>query len=179
MISSPAKAWEDISIHWDDQKVIADFVYPMIGFCGIAWFAGSICRRGWSTPMAFQNSMIDCCGVAVALFGGYFLAAYLINRYLLSWFKMPSNALKVYAFTGYAMTAVFIVNIICGIWPSLQTAGIIIQLYTFFIVYTGAVSMMKVEPSQRLLFSIVMTVVIVLCPTLIELIYQSLITIFN
>lgn len=179
LISSPAKAWEDISVHWDSQKVIADFVYPMMGFCGIAWFAGSIYRRGWSTPLAFQNAMLDCCGVAVALFGGFFLAAYLINRYLMRWFNMQPDIQRVSVFTGYSFTVIFLINIVTGIVPSLQTAGLIVQLYTFVTVYAGVIPMLKVEVPQRLLFTLGSTIVIIACPTIIQLIYQNLVTILN
>ncbi len=178
LISSPAKAWEDISVNQDRQKVIEEFVYPMIGICGIVWFAASIIRLGWSTPMAFQQAMIDCCGVAVALFGGYFLSIYLLSRYVYRWFNIQVAYQNLPVFIGYAMTVTFFADIISGIYPPLQMATLIIQLYTVYIIYMGAIPMMKVEASQRMSFTI-SSIVIIVCPTLIEIIYQNLITILN
>lgn len=179
LISSPAKAWEDISVNQDRQKVIEEFVYPMIGICGIVWFAASICRLGWSTPMAFQKAMIDCCGVAVGLFGGFFLSIYLLSRYVYRWFNLQVAYQNLPVFIGYAMTVTFFANIISGIYPPLQAATLILQLYSVYIIYMGAMPMMKVEASQRMSFTISSSIVILVCPTLIEIIYQNLITILN
>ena len=80
LISSPAKAWEEISMEEDRRKVYMAFVYPMIGLCGLSVFIGSLLTNGWGGPQSFQIAMTNCCAVAVALFGGYFLAAYAINE---------------------------------------------------------------------------------------------------
>jgi Protein of unknown function (DUF1282). len=179
LISSPAKAWEDISVNQDSQKVIVDYVYPMIGFCGIAWLIGSIYRRGWNTPLSFQLSMVDCCGIAIALFGGFFLAAYIVNKYLLRQFRIERSPQQVLVFIGYSMTMVFIADMITGILPSMQPIGIMIQLYTLYIVYVGSTPMMKVEASFKMPFTIAFSIIIIGCPMLIEFIYQNLVTIFN
>ena len=72
LISSPAKAWEEISMEEDRRKVFMAFVYPMIGLCGLSVFIGSLLTNGWGGPQSFQIAMTNCCAVAVALFGGYF-----------------------------------------------------------------------------------------------------------
>ena len=41
LISSPARAWEEISLE-DRRKVFTAFVYPMIGLCGLSVFIGSL-----------------------------------------------------------------------------------------------------------------------------------------
>ena len=79
LISSPAKAWEEICVE-DRQKVYTSFVYPMIGLCSLAVFLGSLFTYGWGGPQSFQLAMTLCCSVAVAQFSGYFLSAYIINE---------------------------------------------------------------------------------------------------
>lgn len=71
LISSPARAWEEISLE-DRRKVFTAFVYPMIGLCGLSVFIGSLVAKGWGGPQSFQYAMTQCCEVAVSLFGGYF-----------------------------------------------------------------------------------------------------------
>ena len=80
LISSPAKAWEEISMEEDRRKVFMAFVYPMIGLCGLSVFIGSLLTNGWGGPQSFQIAMTNCCAVAVALFGWLLLAAYAINE---------------------------------------------------------------------------------------------------
>ena len=72
LISSPAKAWEEIRLEEDRRKVFTAFVYPMIGLCGLSVFIGSLLAKGWGGPESFQYAMTQCCAVAVSLFGGYF-----------------------------------------------------------------------------------------------------------
>ena len=54
LISSPAKAWEEISMEEDRRKVYIAFVYPMIGLCGLSVFVGSLLTNGWGGPQSFQ-----------------------------------------------------------------------------------------------------------------------------
>ena len=46
-----------------------------------------------ATIASVQIAMTNCCDVAVALFGGYFLAAYAINEMGTRMFGMHSNCL--------------------------------------------------------------------------------------
>ncbi len=47
--------------------------------------------KGWGGPQSFQYAMTQCCAVAVSLFGGYFLAAYLINGLRVRMFAMDND----------------------------------------------------------------------------------------
>lgn len=179
LISSPAKAWEDISLQWDSQKAIIDFVYPMIGLSGLSVLIGSLIRRGWNTPKSFQLAMIDCCGVAIALFGGFFLISYLMNRYLAQWFNLPNNMSRAQLFTGYAMTVVFVIEIILGLFPDLQIVCYILSLYVFYMVYIGSPIVMNVELSQRLGFTVSTSLLVIVCPWLIQLVFNKLAFLLN
>ena len=93
LISSPAKAWEEIRFNTDRRAVFTEFVYPMIGLCGLSEFIGSMLEYGWSGPQSFQLAMTQCCAVAVALFGGYFLAAFAINHLGVRLFGLKNDIL--------------------------------------------------------------------------------------
>ena len=79
LISSPAKAWEEIGKEEDRRKVLGAFVYPMIGLCGLSVFIGTFIGNTAGVA-AFQIAMTRCCAIFVSLFGGYFLAAYAIDQ---------------------------------------------------------------------------------------------------
>ena len=111
LISSPARAWEEISLE-DRRKVFAAFVYPMIGLCGLSVFIGSLMKMGWDGPQSFQYAMTQCCAVAVSLFGGYFLAAYLINGLRVRMFMLDSDVPLAQQFAGYALVVVFMLKIV-------------------------------------------------------------------
>ena len=54
MISSPARAWEEIRLEEDRRKVFTAFVYPMIGLCGLSVFIGSLIAKGGVVRKAFN-----------------------------------------------------------------------------------------------------------------------------
>ena len=71
-------------------------------------------------PQSFQIAMTNCCAVAVALFGGYFLAAYAINEMGVRMFGMPANAPLTQQFAGYALVVPFLLQIVTGLYLILE-----------------------------------------------------------
>ena len=120
LISSPARAWEEIRLQTDPRRVFTAFVYPMIGLCGLSVFIGTLVDYGWGGPQSFQLAMTRCCAVAVALFGGYFLAAWLINAFCTRFLHRPSDLPGIWQFSGYALVVLFLLRIILGILPDFQ-----------------------------------------------------------
>ena len=167
LISSPAKAWEEISMEEDRRKVFTTFVYPMIGLCGLSVFIGSLLTNGWGGPQSFQIAMTNCCAVAVALFGGYFLAAYAINEMGIKMFGMHANMPLVQQFAGYALVVPFLLQIVTGLFCIV------------YVVWEGAPIMMKVEEKQRLKYTLLSSVLLILCPTVIQFVFNKLTAILN
>ena len=95
LISSPAKAWEEISFEEDRRKVMVTFVYPMIGLCGMAVFASVFIYNFPNVDLTpnqlFQMAMTKCCAVFIAFFAGYFLAAKMVSKMARSVFKVDCN----------------------------------------------------------------------------------------
>ena len=179
LISSPAQAWEEIRLEEDRRKVFTAFVYPMIGLCGLSVFIGSLLTMGWGGPQSFQYAMTRCCAVAVALFGGYFLAAYLINVMGVRWMRIPDQLPLVQQFAGYALVVVFLLRIVLGILPDFQIIAILLQFYTVYIVWEGSARLLRVADASRLRFTLMTSVVLIVCPMLIEWIFNELTVVLN
>ena len=179
LISSPAKAWEEINLEEDKRKVFMAFVYPMIGLCGLSFLIGSLISNGWSGPECFQIAMTRCCVVAVALFGGYFLAAYGINELRVRFYGATSDLLLAQQFAGYALVITFIVWFINGILPDFALIGWVFQFYLVYVVWEGIPVMMKVEENKRFQFTILASLLLLICPVLIEFIFDKLTMILN
>ena len=179
LISSPAQAWEEIRLEEDRRKVFMAFVYPMIGLCGLSVFIGSLLTMGWGGPQSFQYAMTRCCAVAVALFGGYFLAAYLINVMGVRWMRMPDQLPLVQQFAGYALVVVFLLRIVLGILPDFQIIAILLQFYTVYIVWEGSARLLRVADASRLRFTLMTSVVLIVCPMVIEWIFNELTVVLN
>lgn len=178
LISSPAKAWEEIRLE-DRRAVFTSFVYPMIGLCGLSVFIGSLLTNGWGGPQSFQIAMTQCCAVAVSLFGGYFLAAYAINQMSVKMFSMPSDAPLAQQFAGYALVITFLQNIIIGVLPDLLLISLLLQFYIVYIVWEGAGVLMMIREKSRLRFTIFSSVLLIVCPTVIQFAFNKLTAILN
>lgn len=179
LISSPAKAWEEIRVEEDRRKVFAEFVYPMIGLCGLSVFIGSLVANGWGGPQSFQIAMTQCCAVAVALFGGYFLAAYAINELRVKMFGMTSDAPLTQQFAGYAFVVCFLLQILNGLLPDFKIVGWLLQFYIVYVVWEGASVLMGVDEKNRLRFTLLASVLLIICPAIIQFVFNKLTTILN
>lgn len=179
LISSPAKAWEEIRLEEDRRKVFTAFVYPMIGLCALSVFLGSLFTNGWGGPESFQIAMKNCCVIAVALFGGYFLAAYIINELGVKMFGLSNDMPLTQQFAGYALVVTFLTNIITGLLPAFGLIALILQFYIVYVVWVGASVLMDVEEHQRLKYTLISSVLLIVCPASIHLIFNKLLVLLN
>ena len=179
LISSPAKAWEEIRLEEDRRKVFTAFVYPMIGLCALAFFLGALFAGNWGEPVTYQAAMRSCCVVAVALFGGYFLAAYVMNELGVKMFGLPNDTPLTQQFAGYALVVTFLTNIVTGLLPEFGLIALILQFYIVYVVWEGASVLMQVKESQRLKYTLISSFLLIVCPTGIHFIFNKLLVALN
>lgn len=177
LISSPGKAWEEIEAEADKQNVMSEFVYPMIGLCGLSVFIGALFGNAEGT-FAFQRAMTLCCAKFVSLFGGYFLAAYLTNLLGKKMLERDDERELNQQFIGYSMVVIFGLDIFSGLF-SLSILRWILQFYTVFVVYEGARDLMKVEAKNLTHYSLLVTLLIIVCPTIISIVFEKMSLILN
>lgn len=179
LISSPARAWEEISLEADRRRVLAGFVYPLIALCALSVFVGALIERGWSEPECFRYAMTLCCAEAVALFGGFFLAAYLINKVGSNMLTVDDNLARAGQLTGYAMVVTFVLRIVTGLLPEFGIVAMLLQFYVFYIVWEGSRVLMRIEETGRLRFTVIASVLLLLCPALIRIVFNKLMDVLN
>lgn len=172
MLSSPAKAWDEIAAHKEDNIVLPGFVYPMIGLCAMSVFLGAFIGRDF-LPEVLNRALTSSCAVAVSLFIGFFLAAYLLKQLNTRWFDCEKSESEIQVFVGYSMVVTFVLEIISGLF-SIMIIYWIFQIYTLFVVFEGARRLMKIPESRLTMYSIIATLIILLSPTLIETIFKYL-----
>ena len=179
LISSPARAWEEIRLVEDRRTVFTDFVYPMIGLCGLSVFIGALLLKGWGGPQSFQYAMTQCCAVAVSLFGGYFLAAYLINELRVRLFMQENDLRLTQQFAGYALVVPFLLQIIIGVLPDFVIIAMLFQFYIVYIVWEGSKGLLQIAEKDRLRFTILASALLLLCPVVIQFVFNKLILLLN
>ncbi len=179
LISSPARAWEEIRLEADGRKVFIAFVYPMIGLCSLSVFIGSLLIKGWSGPESFQYAMTQCCVVAVSLFGGYFLAAYLINELNSRMFSAKGDILLVQQFAGYTLVVPFLLQIVIGVLPDFHIIALLLQFYIVYVAWEGAHHLMRIPEKERLKFTLLSSFLLIVCPVLIRVVFHKLTMFLN
>lgn len=177
LLSSPGKTWDEIGGHTEERNVLGNFVYPLIGLCGLAEFVGAFIGRDVTSDV-FQNALRSCCALAVALFGGFFLAVYLLEKSGKKWFSVtyPDNMLQV--FVGYSMVVTFVLDIVSSFFP-IAILHWLLQLYTLFVVFEGARRFLRVPEDKLTSYTLVGTLFVLLSPALIEYVFNKLSVILN
>ena len=178
LISSPANAWKEIAEETDRRKVLAAFVYPLIGLCGLSVFFGTFIGNTGEANAAFQLAMTRCCATCVSLFGGFFLVSYITNLACEKLLKRKDESEQCQQFVGYAMVVTFVLEIISGLF-SISILGWILQFYTVFVVYEGARALMKVDDDDLTKYSLLVGVAIIVCPYIISSLFYKLSLIMN
>ncbi len=179
LISSPAKAWEEIVLEEDRQKVFMGFVYPMIGLASLAVFLGTLFTHGWGGPKSFQIAMTECCSIAIALFGGFYLAAYILNKLLIKFLNKSDDLLSSQRLIGYSLVVVFLLQIVNGILPNFNIVSWFLQFYTVYIVWEASSVFFKIIDKDRLKFTLLTSFLLLACPLIIEFLFNKLVFILN
>ena len=177
LLSSPAKAWAEIACEDNRKKVMSEFVYPLIGLCGLSVFVGTFIGNTAGVS-AFQIAMTRCCATFVSLFGGFFLASYLTNLWGKNALGRDDEKELNQQFVGYAMVVTFVLDIISGLF-SISLLHWIFQFYTVFVVYEGARTLMGVDEKNLTRYSLIASVIIIVCPGLIATVFDKLSLILN
>jgi hypothetical protein len=81
-------------------------------------------------------------------------------------------------FVGYAMVVIFVLNIISGLF-TVSLLRWIFQFYTVFVVYEGAKTLMGVDEKNLTRYSLIASVIIMVCPSLIATVFDKLSLILN
>ena len=179
LVSSPARAWEEILLEEDRQKVFVGFVYPMIGIATLSVFLGVLFTQGWGGPRSFQIAMTECCSVAISLFGGFYLAAYLLNKAAIKFFYLSDNLLNAQRLIGYSSVVLFFLQIVTGILPNFQIVSWLLQFYVVYIVWEGVKIFVKIDEKDRLKYTLLASFLLLVCPFIIEVLFTKLILILN
>ena len=173
VISSPSKTWAEIALSTAEQKnVLQDYVYPLIGLCGLCEFIGVFFGKEFA-PEVFQVALTRCCALAVALFGGFFLSVYLLDKLFDKFFGIFRSKTSIQVFVAYSMTVPFVLDIFSSLF-AIQLILIILQIYTLFVVFEGARRYLNIDENKITLFTIMATIIILCCPFIIELVFNKL-----
>lgn len=172
IISQPAKAWEMLSLKEEDKEedFLSRFIYPLIGIVTFAAFLGVLfTRKEFDVELALKSSI----KTLVSAFGGFYLAAYVLNELWMSMFKRIKDIKRWQRFVGYSSSLVYALTVVLMLLPEFFFLRIFI-LYTVYIVWEGAGPYMEVDEPVKLKFVGIVSAVILLAPMIIEVVLSML-----
>lgn len=173
LITSPKKAWIEISTESPRVDVMSSFVYPLIALCGLTVLLNAFIHDGMGRDM-YQPALMKMCSYCVALFGGFFLASWLVDTLKQRLLGHTSNMPESQVFVGYAMGAMFFADILIIIFPSFFIFKWILQFYVLYIVWEGSNVLFTIADNKRLTFTILASAAIVFSPTIIRELFNLL-----
>jgi len=173
LIFRPSEAWAELRKERkdDDERFLSGFVYPYIGMISIAAFLGVLfTRKEFDLQIALKSTIMT----VLSLFGGFFLASYLLNELWYSVFHRERNMILCRKFIGYASALMFSLSIIHSLLPPEFFFLRFFVIYTIYIVWEGAVPYMEVSDSEQFKFVVIATVIILLMPVILKFIFEML-----
>lgn len=173
LIVAPKKAWVELVTESPRRDVMATFVYPLVALCGLAVLLGTFFRDGMEREV-YQPALMKMCSHCFALFGGFFLASYLTDMVRQKLLVQSSSMSAAQFFVGYAMGAVFVADIIVALFPQFFIFKWVLMAYTLKIVWDGSEVVFAVDEERRMTFTVLSTAALVLSPTVIRVLFNTL-----
>ena len=179
LISSPARAWEEISLE-DRRKSIYCFCLSYDWFMRVCRFHRLFDEDGMgrAAKLSICHDTMLCGGCILVwriLFGSPIssmgcVSACLCRTVIFLWRKQ---------FAGYALVVVFMLRIVIGILPDFGIMALLLQFYIVYVVWEGSKKVMQIAEKDRLRFTILSSILLIACPVAIEWIFNKLTVVLN
>lgn len=173
LIASPKKAWVEISAESPRCDVMGTFVYPLIALCGLAVLLSAFIHDGL-TRNVYQPALMDMCSYCIALFGGFFLAAWLLDVLRQRLLGHAPDMAGSQLFAGYSMSTVFLADILAALFPQYFIFWWLLRIYVLYVVWEGSDVIFAVTEDKQLTFSALASVAVVLSPAIIRTLFNML-----
>jgi hypothetical protein len=110
---------------------------------------------------------------------GYLIAAFGMDFLRVKMLRADTDMPLMKQFAGYAMVVVFIIQIIDGVLPDMTLIGWMAQFYIVYVVWEGLPAMMPVEEPLRLRLTICFSALLLVCPAVVQVLFNKIIPDLN
>ena len=173
LMASPKKTWTEITVESPRRDVMATFVYPLIALCGLAVLLSAFMHEGLKREV-YQPALMDMLSCCIALFGGFFLASYLLDMVSQKYLGRNADMPLAQLFVGYAMGVVFVAEVLVVLFPQFFIFKWVLQFYVCYIVWEGSDVIWGVDEDKRLVFMAIASAAIVFSPVIIRMVFNTL-----
>jgi hypothetical protein len=173
LIAHPARAWLHVMHKGTKREMLGEFLYPLVMLCGTALFLGRIFNNGlgWDS---FYTSMISAALCTFSLIIAYNVSAYAVAFFSAKYTDREFTRETTDVFTGYSMVVLMGLDICLGLFPEFRILAFIAQFYTLKIVWDGAAVLLKINEERRLIYTMVVSVILIAMPFIVNKIIGTL-----
>ena len=164
LIAAPQKGWRRVLTQRNTpQEFMNDFLFPIFGLIALTTFIGSM----WAVSSGnIQYALKKVMVVATALFSGFYLASYAVDKLYLRYEQMKDSPL-IQQFVGYASSVIYLLFLVMPLLPGFEILWLFI-LYTFYLVYSGVTIFLNIPEKEKTVFTLSSFVVITFIPVLLN-----------
>ncbi len=173
LLVRPKAAWTEITVETPRRDVMGSFVYPLIALCGLAVLLSAFIRNGLERSV-YQPALMEMCSSCIALFGGFFLAAWLFDTLRQRVFGHAPDMAGSQAFVGYSMGAVFLAEFLFVLFPQYFIFWGLLRIYVVYVVWEGSDVCFVIPDDKRMLFAAATAAIVVLSPAVIRVLFNTL-----
>jgi hypothetical protein len=172
LLSGPERAWKELAGKEEkEDEALTGFVYPLIGLVAASAFAGVFfTEQDFRMELAIKSAV----KAIFVSFGGFFLAAYLLNEVRKGIFGQGDDPGLCRRFTGYSSVALFVLHIVFALLPIVPLFDFffirvfILFAATMYVVWEGVIPYLRAGEELRLRLSVVVSLLVVLTPEIIN-----------
>ena len=166
LLVHPARAWWHIMHRVSKEGMMGDFLYPMVMLCGTALFLGRILSNGlgWTS---LYSSLVDASLRSISLLFAYYALSFLVALFTDRYIGREADRELTDVFTGYSMVVVLVLEICMGLFPEFGILAFIAQFYTLKVVWDGAVVLIKVSEERRFVYTMVVSILLMVVPVVV------------
>ncbi len=172
LVFSPVSEWQRIhreNITFND--IIGQFALPLIGLVAFGTFLSHLINQ---QAFIFELALKKAVMIFTALFGGVFMAWYLVFR-LMKYFRMISSRELAAKLTIYSSAPLYVVSLIAVLVPEFFFVHILV-LYSLYLCWIGVRSLPGGTQDKKLVFAVLIFLALVIFPYLIRIVLFHLIS---
>ena len=171
----PYREWKNIgSKEQTEVGYLNRFLYPVFGMIALTTLVGGL----WLTPDGnLQSALTGTVIQVVAVFGGYYFVAYLLNE-MAPRFSLEKSTFRFQQFTGYSSVVLYLLFFVMPLLSGFNYLWLA-AIYTVYIAYAGADVFLRVPENKRISFTVIASLLIVSVPLIMKTLLESIMNLLH
>jgi hypothetical protein len=173
LVVRPVEEWQQIhreSSTFNDM--LGNFALPMIGLVTLGTFVSHLINQ---QTFVFEVALKKALLIFTSLFGGLFIAWYIVSR-TMKYFHFASSREVAGKLTLYSSAPLYVVSLIAALVPEFFFVQVL-AFYSLYLSWVGVRALAGPAPEKKFVFSLVVSLSLLIVPFLIRIVLFNLITI--